>query len=69
MSREELIITGVGYLKKFGFRNVNKENILTDEVYSFHFKRFLMLGRGADSERDRITDAIIELIDLRWSKK
>ena len=45
--KENLIKQGVEKLKKFGFVNVNKNNIINDEVYSLYFSKMLqgMIGR------------------------
>lgn len=40
--KETLIKQGVSKLKKFGFVNVNKTNIVTDEVYTFYFSKILL---------------------------
>lgn len=56
--KENLIKQGVEKLKKFGFVNVNKNNIITDEVYSLYFSKMLqgMIGRHRE-----LDDAIRQL--------
>jgi len=39
---QELITIGVNKLKKFGYTNVNEQNILSDEVYKLFFERVLI---------------------------
>lgn len=50
--RDRLIAAGVRNLQEFGYPDVDKVNILTDEIYSGFFKSMLKdnLGRGADAE-------------------
>lgn len=56
--KENLIKQGVEKLKKFGFVNVNKNNIINDEVYSLYFSKMLqgMIGRYRE-----LDDAIRQL--------
>lgn len=39
--REKLIQAGIRNLKEFGYPSVNKDNILTDMIYSRMFDRML----------------------------
>jgi hypothetical protein len=39
--KDQLINAGIKNLKEFGYPDVNKENILTDLIYSQFFKRML----------------------------
>jgi len=49
-SKDKLLESGIEKLRNFGFVNVNKNNVLKDEVYKYYLKRFLtfMLGQSDD---------------------
>ena len=52
ITRETIIDLCVKSLKEFGYENVNKENIFTDEIYKLFFKR-------------QLQDALEQIEDLR----
>lgn len=54
---DELIMLGVKKLKKFGYSNVSKQNILSDEVYKIFFERIL---------RERLADNYEEQEDISY---
>jgi len=58
--KEKLIQNGIKNLSEFGYEMVNKENILTDLVYSAFFLRMLKDNLGIDKRAD---EAITELIN------
>lgn len=58
--KETLIKQGVSKLKKFGFVNVNKTNIVTDEVYTFYFSKILQEMLGVHSESDIAINKLLE---------
>lgn len=58
--KENLIKQGVAKLKKFGFVNVNKTNIVTDEVYTLYFSKILREMLGIDSEADIAINKLLE---------
>lgn len=55
-----LLENSVKGLKEFGYSNVNKENIFTDEIYSAFFKRMLenAKGNGVDLEINHLINRI-----------
>lgn len=55
-----LIQAGVSNLKEFGYQNVNKDNILTTDVYKGLFLSMLNENLGSDPQ---VNKAIRELID------
>lgn len=58
--KETLIKQGVSKLKKFGFVNVNKTNIVTDEVYTLYFSKILHEMLGVHSEADIAINKLLE---------
>jgi hypothetical protein len=64
MKTEQLLERGVEKLKNFGFINVNKQNLLSDEVYCFFFMRFLNSLKGENSEADLQIDKFLNHIKL-----
>lgn len=61
--KEILIKQGVTKLKKFGFVNVNKTNIVTDEVYTFYFSKILHEMLGVHLEADVVINQLLESIN------
>ena len=51
-AKDTLLDNGIAKLRNFGFLNVNKENVLEDEVYTYYLKRFLTLMLGQSDELD-----------------
>lgn len=58
--KETLIKQGVAKLKKFGFVNVNKTNIVTDEVYALYFSKILHEMLGIHSEANIEINKLLE---------
>ncbi|MES2284437.1 MAG: hypothetical protein V4547_02030 [Bacteroidota bacterium] len=58
--KETLIKQGVTKLKKFGFVNVNKTNITTDEVYTFYFSKIVQEMLGDHLEADVVINQLLE---------
>lgn len=58
--KKKLIEAGVRNLKEFGYPSVDKDNILTDEVYAEFFKSMLNdnKGKGVDNEIDELLEMI-----------
>jgi hypothetical protein len=65
MGFEQLIDKGVEKLKQFGFVNVTKENIFSDEVYCFFLVRFMNSLKGKNPDLD---DQISRFLDIIESK-
>jgi len=57
---DKLIAAGIKNLKDFGYPEVNKDNILTDEIYSQFFLSMLRDNLGYSKDVD---EAINELIN------
>ena len=57
--KEKLIVAGIKNLKEFGYHDVNKESILTDQVYKEFFRSMLNDNLGNGSQIDK---AIQELL-------
>ena len=57
--RDKIIAAGVATLKEFGYPSVDKDNILTDMIYSAFFKTMLE-GNLGDPVHDQ--DVLKELI-------
>ncbi len=62
-SKDELIGIGVQKLKSFGFVYVNKTNVLEDEVYVYHFKKFMFSLLGRTPELDQSINQLLATID------
>jgi hypothetical protein len=56
---EKILKDGVKKLKKFGFEDVNKNNILSDEVYFFFLTRFTNSLRGKNKRTDKVIDKLL----------
>ncbi len=59
----ELIKQAVNRLKRLGFRNVNENNITTDEVYSFYFFKMLKEMLGESQEKDEAIQQLLEMVN------
>ena len=64
-TREKLVDTGIEKLKNFGFINVNRDNVLVDEVYKYHFKKFLSIMLGQDENLDVAIKNLFSSIDKK----
>lgn len=60
--RDAILFAGVKNLKEFGYPEVNKENILTDIVYSQFFKSMLNDNLGHDERTDAIINNLLAQI-------
>lgn len=61
--KEILIKQGVSKLKKFGFINVSKTNIVTDEVYTLYFSKILQEMLGINLEADMVINQLLEFMN------
>lgn len=63
--RDQLITAGVRNLKEFGYPMVNKENILTDDVFKRFFVSMLRdnYGQGADDAINSLLEELGETVD------
>jgi len=59
---KNLIKQGVAKLKKYGFVNVTKTNIITDEVYTFYFSKILHDRLGVNLDADAMINQLLESI-------
>ena len=60
--KRKLIIAGISNLKEFGYEQVDKENILTDDIYSQFFR--LMLNDNLGKTVGAVDIAIFELLKI-----
>jgi hypothetical protein len=63
--KEELLEQGVEKLQRFGFVNVNKQNISIDEVYSLYFLKILNEMLGENLEKDIAIKELKQIIRKR----
>lgn len=64
-SKENLVDIGIEKLKNFGFVNVNKKNVFDDEVYKYHFKKFMAIMLGQDENLDVAIKELFSSIDKK----
>lgn len=65
--RNHLIKTGVKNLRQFGYPSVNKDNILTDYLFSQFFLSMLQDNKGSQyANVDREIDQLIAEINERF---
>lgn len=64
-TREKLVDIGVEKLKNFGFINVNKNNVFDDEVYKYHFKKFMSIMLGQNESIDTAIKELFSSIDKK----
>ncbi len=64
-SKDELLEMGINKLKNFGFVNVSRKNILEDEVYAYHFKKFMSFLLGQDEDLDSSIKELFTSIDKK----
>ena len=57
--KNKLIATTVKKLKNYGYPFCNKDNILTDSVYSWCFLSILKENKGRSKELDKIIDELM----------
>ena len=58
-TKDELLELGIHKLKTFGFVNVTKKNVLEDEVYLYHFKKFMSFHLGQNKDLDKSIKEIL----------
>lgn len=58
--KSSIICECVNNIKEFGYSNVNKDNIFTDEIYSRFFKRILKSNLGKNSFVDCAIDELLK---------
>ena len=61
---DELIKQGVTKIKKFGYINVNEQNILSDDVYRVFFERILKERLKKNIEEKQDIYRLLEKINL-----
>jgi hypothetical protein len=64
-SKDQLLEIGIHKLKNFGFVNVDKKNVLEDEVYSYHFKKFMSFLLGQNEDLDLAIKELFTSIDKK----
>ncbi len=66
--KDHIITNGLKNLKSFGYENVNRVNIISDEVYSAFFKSMLESNKGSgDARIERVIDEL--LLEIENNKK
>jgi len=58
--QEKLIIAGIKNLNEFGYPDVTKETILTDEIYKEFFASMLRENKGSGSHIDTAIDGLLD---------
>jgi hypothetical protein len=66
--KTKLVKEGVKKLRVLGFRYVNEENILSDEVYKIYFGRILESLPGNEAEETDIVKEILQQIKQSFFK-
>lgn len=64
-TREKLVDIGIEKLKNFGFVNVNKTNVFVDDVYKYHFKKFMSIMLGQNENLDAVIKELFSSIDKK----
>lgn len=64
-TKDNLLEIGAEKLKKFGFIHVTKNNVLEDEVYKYHFKKFISFLLGQDEDLDMAIRELFSSIDKK----
>jgi hypothetical protein len=64
-SKDELLEIGINKLRTFGFVNVTKNNVFEDEVYLYHFKKFMSFLLGQNGELDTSIKELFTSIDKK----
>lgn len=62
-TKDTLIHIGIEKLKNFGFINVNQHNVFADEVYTYHFKKFMASMLGQNEHLDAALKDLFSTID------
>jgi len=57
--REKLITAGVKNLRKYGYPQCNKNNILTDQIYQAFFVSMLIDNKGIEKAIDSVIDELL----------
>lgn len=61
--KDQLIAAGVKNLHEFGYPSCNKDNILTDQVFSDFFVSMLEQNKGNGKNIDEAIDELIAMCD------
>lgn len=64
-SKDKLLEIGIEKLKNYGFINVNKNNVFEDEVYKYHFKKFISFLLGQNDDLDAAIKELFSSIDKK----
>lgn len=64
-TKEQLLEIGVDKLKNYGFVNVTKSNVFEDEVYCYHFKKFMSFLLGQNEDLDKSIKELLMFIDKK----
>jgi len=67
-SKNKLVDIGITKLKNFGFVNVTKDNIFSDEVYKYYFKIFMNSLRAQNKNLDQSIDELLSAIDKKTNE-
>lgn len=67
-TEEKLIGIGIEKLKKFGFIHVNRNNVFLDEVYKYHFKKFISIMLDQDKNLDTTIQKLFSSIDKKHNE-
>lgn len=60
--KEKLLNNGVNNLKEFGYPEVNKNTILTDDLYKEFFRSMLNANLGNNSQIDLVINELLSEI-------
>jgi hypothetical protein len=63
--KDKLIKQLVNRLRKFGFIQVDKNNIITDEVYRLYFLKILKERLGENVETDKVIKQLVKIVNLK----
>jgi len=63
-TREEIVEFAISKLNSLGFVNVNKSNLLKDEVYLYHFRKLMDTIKGKNDEVDKLINTILKTINV-----
>ena len=62
-SKDKLLELGINKLKKYGFVNVTTKNVFEDEVYTYHFKKFMSFHLGQNKDLDTSIKELFKIIE------
>lgn len=67
--KAKLVDHGIRKLKLFGFKNVDEENIMMDEVYKLYFEKILRSNMGRSAKIDEAIDQILSTMTTQKKDK